>query len=490
MKSMFVTAAPVGAVPKKLYPLDSNFISSDEMRVLDGKYETASIVDILKSDGWIHVGSGGMQLIHREANGVYPVISSNILSELPSGMARRIVLALTTQGWRSSEVGDLVWPHDGGVSYLHPEAVAGISINEGAYDFFISNRWEVTGAGLWRHGQACSPNLPVTASEIIHETLCCFEAGASVVHLHTRKITNLINFQYNGGASTVCVQDQANYIDMEQYDIIIPAIFKARDDSVLNISTSVRGAAAGVLGSIRRAPFKAYGNRCRIPLIASFSPGKVSFSSGGGYDNPDGFLAAQLVFFASLGVRPEIEVFNLTILDRSLGSYREAIGLCGTPPLFMLVACVDQTKLENGFIRDDSLVPPEVRKKALDLLSKGDAPSRVDAVACVVQALAPIVDAIRKVYVTALISVLLPGLLQALIVEVALRLGLDGIRVGLEDSLTIQDPSVPGGIRKATGSAEQVRGVVKQLAMAGISVMSPREFSNKLHADLYDHPAA
>lgn len=480
MKKIFVTAAPIGAVPKKIYSCDSMFISHEDIFELESKQKIYNIKKALLADGWRSVGFGGMQLDHIFGSASSVMVPAGLLNELPVTVARKLLLILTTQGWRVESNGDLSWPLSTGLSYLPPDMVAGLS-NCALLDFLEDKGWKITGGGLWQAGKACSTDLPITPDCIITEAIQCYEEGAAVVHLHTRRVCTELFLRYGEGQQ-IRVQSQANEIDVLQYEVIVPAIFQFYENAIINISTSVRGSAADFVSPIRRGPLKAFGSFGRFPDIASFSPGAVSFSSGGGYENPHDFLVAQIAHFLKHGIRPEIEVFNRSILKNALGPYRGAIKSCGRPALFMLVACVDQIfKLDGKSSKDDSLVPPHIKMHALHNLSLDSEVGYCEAVSCIVKALMPVVLEIRNSFEDSLISILLPGVLQALLVDVALGLNLDGIRVGLEDSLTITDCRVPGSIRKALGTSEQVSWVVSELRNRGITVMSASDLARLLH---------
>jgi len=483
-KSMFITAAPVGAVPKRPNAEDPKFLSLDQIQQLAVNAEQAatSLPELLAHNGWEPALPGGL---HIRFAPMHPATSfpDRIFANLPGPVARKLGSLLFTQGWRTDRQGKLFWPwgRPGGNSYI-PAALAGsICAIEGAAGELGMAGWTQCDAGYWLPGKGCSPYLPVTPDEIIQESLACFQAGAAIVHLHTRDLTDELVLKFADGSVAARLSGQANCIDVDQYDRIIPAVARHFPQGVLNLSTSVRGSRSDFDSPKRRSALKPYDVCQRVPDIATFSPGSVRFTAGGGYENNPGFLADQVAHMMKFGIRPEVEVFNRTILERAPGPCAGMLRACGEPVLFMLVAGVDQVSDDgNGHLYDDSLIPTPVKNEALQLLKAGEISQTRKATGLLVDGLAPVVGKIRQTFPKALISILLPGPLQALIVDVALALSLDGIRVGLEDSLTIPDPLAPGGSRKALGTYEQVDLVYHRLAYRNIRVLTSTELKDRL----------
>ncbi len=119
------------------------------------------------------------------------------------------------------------------------------------------------------------------------------------------------------------------------------------------------------------------------------------FQSGGGYLNTPDFLQRQLDHARTLGIRPEIEVFNHTILQNTLEDFRPRLEEAGSPCLLMLVAGVDQYRRAGEAFEDDSLIPAVQRQAIFALLQAGDAPGIDRALDMAAAALAPVVEQIR-----------------------------------------------------------------------------------------------
>lgn len=528
-KSIYITAAPVGAVPKYLDPLEPKFIPSALMDHLVDEQERQKMQEQLKRNGWEAVGPGGialqagydtsvadkaltsispeksllaMQALEKagwkkdgsswassQAEGVgrvTPIIKSSFLDRLKSKtLIRQIVLQLTTYGWLVNEDGDIVWTRERVHSYLPPDVVTQIqAADSGLLTMLICNGWEHMGAGLWQSGKAYSPYLPITANSIIEETLRCFHEGAAIVHLHTRATDDAQSIVIPGLGAPVRIGAQRNHIVLDQYDEIVPKVVGLEPSGILNLSTSARGDRAAASDPLRRAHLKHYGACQVVPDIASLSPGAVVFQGGGGYDNTHNFLCEQLAHFKLTGVRPEIEVFNHAVVNNAIGGYKRALKTVGEPVLFMLVAGVDQYWRDpiTGDTEDDSLIAVAARKQIGKLLQESEnvLESEQAAVKIAVEQLSPTVQKLRQHFPSSKISLLFPGTMHAILVDVAIALDLDGIRVGLEDALNVYDDRAPGGIRRALGTSEQVRMVRTELERRGFDVIPAESLRNEL----------
>lgn len=476
-KAMFIVAAPVGAVPKRLYAFDPKFLADQTILSIENRPNMKGFRLRLIKHGWEEAEQGGVG-IQFPSGPTGTEISRNFFALLPDPTSRSLVSLLSTQGWQSDGAGGMywIWGREGGSSYLPRRLVLEMEAVPAALDMLKDAGWEVQPAGCWLPGKGYSPYLPITPQEIIQEALACFGAGAAVVHLHTRDASDeeIVRFRDGAVAARLCRQD--NLIDENQYDQIVPAVISKFPEAILNISTSVRGKGSDFDSPLRRAPLKRYEPTRRVPEIASFSPGAVRFKAGGGYENRDDFLREQVNHFEALGVRPEVEVFNKTILNNAVGAYAQTLRSCGEPVLFMLVAGVDQVGGDEvQGLHDDSLIKPAVRDHAAKCLASGDAQGTNWAKVLLVDELRPVVSAIRQTHPESLISLLLPGPLQALVADIAIALDLDGVRVGLEDALTVPDATLPGGVRKSIGSQEQVRRTYRLLQDRGVRVMNAKQ---------------
>ncbi|SMF98972.1 3-keto-5-aminohexanoate cleavage protein [Burkholderia singularis] len=523
-KTFYITAAPVGAVPKYLDPLEPKLIPHAMLELLPADAREATI-KALEANGWELAPAGGIVLEHgydapidvaqydaaeerssalealrqngwapsgttwRRKPAAYalkqpPLVTRITLERLPSvELVRQIVLQLTTFGWTVTEDGNLTWAHDRVHAYLPPDLVERIRADNAAVlDSLLESGWQRCGAGYWQPGKARSPYLPITAEGIVNASREALREGAAVVHLHTRATDDQATLTIPGLNAPIGIGAQRNHIVLDDYDRIVPALLDQEPSAILNLSTSARGDRRASQSPLRRAHLKRYGHAQLAPDVASFSPGPVVFQAGGGYDNPNAFLADQLAHFADVGVRPEIEVFNHTIVENSITLYRSPLIGAGVPVLFMLVAAVDQYHRDpvSGDTSDDSLIDVPTRKAIAKLLQAGGDDAHQKAVELAATQLQPTVDKLRNSFPSCKISLLLPGPFQAILVDVAIALDLDGIRVGLEDALNVFDARVPGGVRKAYGTGDQVRWLRLELERRGIGIDDAETLRDKL----------
>ncbi|WP_323120171.1 3-keto-5-aminohexanoate cleavage protein [Burkholderia alba] len=519
-KTFYITAAPVGAVPKFLDPLEPKFIPLPLLGLL-GEDARQATCAALEANGWEAVPAGGIALEHgfdelvdlsaaplshgpevlaelgwvrdgntlrrpgSDAPAAKPfVIARAVFEHIESrDLVRQLVLQLTTFGWVVTDDGDLAWPHDRVHSYLPPSLVEPLRDSAPvALDALLAAGWRSRGAGFWQPGKARSPYLPITADGIVEASRHALREGAAVVHLHTRATDDQQQIRIPGLNAAITTGAQRNHIVVDDYDRIVPRLIDLEPAAILNLSTSARGDRRASESPLRRAHLKRYGHAQIAPDVASFSPGPVVFQGGGGYDNPHGFLARQLEHFAEFGVRPEIEVFNHTIVQNSTTLYRTVLEQAGAPVLFMLVAAVDQYHRDpvSGETDDDSLIDVPSRKAIAKLLQADEPSATAEAVRIAVEKLRPCVDELRESFPSCRISLLLPGPFQAILADVAIGLDLDGIRVGLEDALNVFDARAPGGVRKACGTGDQVRALRLDLERRGIAILDAEALRDDL----------
>ncbi len=486
-RRMFITAAPVGAVPKYVSPAEPKFLPAPPASSDTGsKGFVEESGRILEEAGWEQVSAGGLV----SPTGYYSLplrIPASVVDLVSSLRDRQeFVLILAASGWIFGDDGSIRQPNPVLQVYLPPRIVNTFQREYPAVvRTLVKQGWSAVGAGYWNPMRAASPHVPITPNAIIKASVDAAVQGAAIVHLHTRDTSDAVELKWPGVEQPVWISHQRNRIDVGQYESIVSALHRLIPSAIVNLSTSVRGA-VDFESPVRRAHLKSYGTQSRSPDMASFSPGPVIFQTGGGYDNPPRFLEAQRAHFRSHNIRPEVEVFGRNMLEQALGADWGSLREAGEPVLFMLVAGVDQhRRIDGGGLVDDSLVPVAERKEIFRLLAEGSDVARRRATQRTVLHLRPIVDRIRSHSRSAVISALMPGPLLQILPEVAVGLGLDGVRVGLEDALNLPDHRVPGGLRKAT-TAEQVRYVRKRLERLGVVVENAEEVRDRLSMPLED----
>jgi len=131
-----------------------------------------------------------------------------------------------------------------------------------------------------------NPKLPVAPEEIAAAAYQCWQAGASIVHLHAR---------YPDGTPTQ---------DKKIYKKIIEMV-KQECDLIIQVST---GGAVGMTAEERIAPVTL------SPEMATLTTGSVNFGEGVFYNSPE-----DIEYFAmhmkQYGVKPEIEVFEIGMVE-------------------------------------------------------------------------------------------------------------------------------------------------------------------------------
>lgn len=143
-----------------------------------------------------------------------------------------------------------------------------------------------------RNMRDIAPYIPITPEEIVQSAVECWNAGASIVHIHVRDSKT--------GLGT---QDLAIF-----RQVVTP--LREKTDLVLCLTTS--GIAGRNLPNEQRlAPLELQ------PELASLDAGSINLG-GGVFSNPPDFLDAAAKKMKALGVKPEIEIFDLGMVITAL----------------------------------------------------------------------------------------------------------------------------------------------------------------------------
>ncbi len=141
------------------------------------------------------------------------------------------------------------------------------------------------------HGKSANPNLPEQPEEQIQQTIDAWNAGASIVHIHTRD---------NDGNS---VQD------VERYREIKEGIRARGCDIIVQFTT---GGGIGMTNEQRLSSIEAE------PEMASLNMGNVNYPMPGGGYALSIFSPSDLVWFAeqmlAKNVKPEMELYSAAML--------------------------------------------------------------------------------------------------------------------------------------------------------------------------------
>lgn len=204
---------------------------------------------------------------------------------------------------------------------------------------------------------ATNPNVPVTAEELVADTLACLDAGASIVHAHCTPV---------GGPDDEVAQ---RYLDA------FGPVWEARPDALLypTINFGAGGLSFGHLPALRRAGL-------RIGLL---DPGSVNLGRLG----PDGLPTGAFVYansfdriaevfalHAELGLGPSLAIYEPGFLRTTLAFWRAGRLPAGT--MIKLYLAEDRGLLGGPF---GLPVTPTGLRAYLELLGDCDVPWAVSA---------------------------------------------------------------------------------------------------------------
>ena len=134
-----------------------------------------------------------------------------------------------------------------------------------------------------------NPNLPTQPDEIIASALACYEAGAAAVHIHVRDEDDSASMRY------------------DRFEEIVTGIRKTGCPVILNLTSS---GGQGFSWEERIKPFKEL-----KPELASFDAGTMNWLNSMVFMNEPKFLELCGEEMIAAGVKPEIEVFDMGMLN-------------------------------------------------------------------------------------------------------------------------------------------------------------------------------
>ena len=247
-----------------------------------------------------------------------------------------------------------------------------------------------------------NPALPVTVSEQIASTQAAYEAGATLAHIHVRE------------------EDESPSSDPERFAAVQEGLRTYCPGMIVQFSTGGRDRDPASRGLPLR----------HRPDMASLSTGSVNFPSIV-YQNPASLVADLAAQMCEYGVRPEIEIFDLSHLHGA----RRLIdaGLIGDRPHVQFVMGV-----KNAMPAEDRL---------LDLL----------------------LAELKVVIPKATWSAAGIGRHQMQVMEWALARGADAVRTGLEDNIRIAKDQL------ASSNAELVGLAVAAVSRYGRRAATPAQ---------------
>jgi 3-keto-5-aminohexanoate cleavage enzyme len=135
-----------------------------------------------------------------------------------------------------------------------------------------------------------NPNVPETPDEIAADVQRCFDAGASVFHVHARD------------------SSQKPTLDIAVYKANVARIKESTPQVIIQLST---GARAGKEWEDRARPIRL------LPEMGSFTTGSNNLP-GIVYENSPQFIDYLARVYQETGVKPEIEVFETGMINNAL----------------------------------------------------------------------------------------------------------------------------------------------------------------------------
>ncbi len=136
-----------------------------------------------------------------------------------------------------------------------------------------------------------NPSVPYTVEEIGREAEAAYKAGASIIHLHVRN---------DDGTPTQ---------DRERFRLCIEEIKKRCPDVILQPST---GGAVGMSVEERLQPVEL------LPEMATLDCGTCNFGGDDIFVNTENMIKAFGEKMISLGIKPEVEVFDKGMIDMAI----------------------------------------------------------------------------------------------------------------------------------------------------------------------------
>jgi len=130
-----------------------------------------------------------------------------------------------------------------------------------------------------------NPTIPITVSEQIESTRKCYEAGASLVHLHVRN------------------DDESPSSDVNKFKELLDGIKESCPNMIIQFSTGGRGRSHEERGAMLYLK----------PDMASLATGSVNFPTSI-YENPPSLINDLAHSMLNNSIKPEVEIFDLAML--------------------------------------------------------------------------------------------------------------------------------------------------------------------------------
>ncbi|MDR1797449.1 MAG: 3-keto-5-aminohexanoate cleavage protein [Clostridiales Family XIII bacterium] len=153
-----------------------------------------------------------------------------------------------------------------------------------------------------------NPNLPTQPKEIAEAVFACYEAGAAVAHIHVRDDNDI------------------GSMSIEKFTETVEIIRGAKCPIILNLTTSGDAKASH---DDRVLPFSTL-----LPEIATFDAGTMNWMHSIVFENSPPFLERLGRTMLEKGVKPEIEVFDMGMLNNA--KYYIKKGFLEEPCIFQI----------------------------------------------------------------------------------------------------------------------------------------------------------
>lgn len=141
-----------------------------------------------------------------------------------------------------------------------------------------------------------NPAVPYTVEECVREAKSAYDAGASIIHLHVR---------WDDGTPT---QDRG------RFKAVMDAIKAAIPDVIIQPST---GGAVGMSDDERLQPLEL------LPEMATLDCGTLNFGGDEVFMNTENTIKYFATKMNELGVKPELEVFDKSMIDMALRLHKK-----------------------------------------------------------------------------------------------------------------------------------------------------------------------
>jgi len=141
-----------------------------------------------------------------------------------------------------------------------------------------------------------NPTIPITVSEQIESTRLCYEAGASLVHLHVRN------------------EDESPSSDAEKFKELLDGIKDSCPKMIIQFSTGGRGRSQEERGQMLYLK----------PDMASLATGSVNFPTSI-YENPPSLIIDLANSMLNNSIKPEVEIFDLAMLYNAIQMVKDGL---------------------------------------------------------------------------------------------------------------------------------------------------------------------